>query len=43
MRVREKKREVSSSFSKMKYHEGGSIGAAEQGGLKDEVAEAITR
>ena len=27
----------------MKYLEGGSIGVAEQGGLKDEVAEAITR
>ena len=27
----------------MKYLEGGSIGAAEQGGLKAEAAEAVTR
>ena len=27
----------------MKYLEGGSIGVAEQGGLKAEVAEAVTR
>ena len=41
--LKNKEREREVSFSKMKYLEGGSIGVAEQGGLKAKAVEVVMR